>query len=203
MSITLDTIKAARAWQRDHDEKPDVLLVSETRLRAIAAEAIRPGSKAMPLLTPEQIDQCVRDVRTGEDYCRIAGYDLGIDDTLSDDDVQPTMHPRSIYTGVPGGRIVGPEREALLLQATLDDPRVQIAFDTTLDVDAGAQLIPAEIMLTSAGVDHPVLVLPAAVRPQWEANPGPLLTEYTGPLPTAGNAGTSRRFGLVKPKPRT
>lgn len=199
MSLTIATLKVARAWQREHGHPPEVIYISEPRLRAIAGEALREDGRG-PALTPAEIDEVVRQVRAGENYARLMGVALDIDDTLDDDTSVPAELPRSLYAGHPdGARIVGPEREALLMQAAIDDPRIQVAFDPRLD-DVGAQLIPAAIMLASAGVDHPVLVLPASARAAWEANPGPLITEYTGPLPDAPNAGTARRFDLVKPR---
>lgn len=200
MSRTIDTLKVARAWQREHGRPPEVVYVSEPRLRAIAGEAMTPDGRR-PALTPAEIDECVRQVRAGENFARLGGVALGIDDALDDDTTVPAELPRSLYTGVPeGARIVGPEREALLMQAAIDDPRLQVAFDPRIDI-TGAQLIPAEIMLASVGVDHPLLVLPASARASWEANPGPtLIREYTGPLPDVPNAGNARRFELVKPR---
>lgn len=200
MSRTIETLKAARAWQREHGRPPEVIYVTEARLREISGEALRPDGRG-PALTPEEIDECIRQVRAGENYARLMGVALDIDDALTDDDVVPAELPRSLYAGGPDRtRIVGPEREALLMQSAIDDPRIQVAFDARLE-HTGAQLIPAAVMLASAGVDHPVLVLPASARSSWEANPGPtLIHEYTGPLPDAPNAGTARRFELVKPR---
>lgn len=196
MSLTIETLKAARAWQREHGRPPEVIYVSEGRLRAIAAEALTPDGRR-PALTPAEIDECVRQVLEGENFARLMGVQLGIDETLSDTDVVPAELPRSVYTGIPDGRIVGPEREALLLRAAINDPRIQVAF---VDGISDAQIVPAEIMLASAGVDHPLLVMPASTRASWEANPGPLRTEYSGPIPDVPTAGTARRFDLVKPR---
>lgn len=199
MSRTIESLKVIRAWQREHGRPPEIVYVSEARLRAISGEALRPDGRG-PALTPEEIDECIRQVRAGENWARLYGVALDIDDTLDDDATVPADLPRSLYTGgSDGARIVGPEREALLLQAAIDDPRIQVAFDPRIDI-TGAQLIPAAIMLASAGVDHPVLVLPASARAQWEANPGPLITEYTGPIPDVPTSASARRFELVKPR---
>lgn len=110
--------------------------------------------------------------------------------------VEPTPERGQIFTGVPGGRIVGPEQQALKLSEALNDLELHFAFEP--DVEGGATRIYSRDMMAEVGVDFPVIVLPESVRAQWEADTErpAHLQPYDGQLPRAKRM-TS--FGIVTP----
>jgi hypothetical protein len=103
-----------------------------------------------------------------------------------------------ILTGLPGGRIVGPDEHARRLHESINDLELHYAFHDDPDLTM-AQIYDRQTM-AAVGVDFPVLVMPATARELFGADLPPNLSHlkpYEGELPTAVH--TAASFGIVKP----